>query len=66
MAVVRNVTTAIKERVENLEIPQIPWPLVHPLPSRDPKPTSRPAMISNQGEALMIKGMEIARNEYVD
>jgi hypothetical protein len=33
------------ERGERRATPQTPWPLVQPLPSLVPKPTSRPAVI---------------------
>lgn len=32
------------ERIDSLEMPQTPWPDVHPLPSKVPKPTKNPAM----------------------
>ena len=37
-----NDTVATSERVENRDRPQMPWPLVQPLPSVVPKPTKRP------------------------
>ena len=36
--------TATKDRLLNRARPQIPWPLVHPLPKRVPKPTKKPPM----------------------
>ena len=40
-----NEQVATIERVESLDIPQTPCPLVHPDPILVPIPTSRPAMI---------------------
>eukprot|EP00438_Fugacium_kawagutii_P027000 Skav232498 [mRNA] locus=scaffold1096:12153:28826:- [translate_table: standard] len=37
------VGTEIQLRKENLGRPQMPWPLVHPLPTRVPMPTATPA-----------------------
>ena len=37
------VHTATAERGERRASPQMPWPLVQPLPSRDPNPTRSPA-----------------------
>jgi hypothetical protein len=33
IAVAMKVTTAVKDLILSLASPQIPWPLVHPLPS---------------------------------
>jgi len=53
---ITNTDTApedIKTRVatmdlgDNRPMPQIPWPLVQPLPRRVPKPTRKPAVISS-------------------
>ena len=42
-------------RIDSLPIPQTPWPLVQPLPSLTPKPTSRPpATACYQGRALAL------------
>jgi len=43
IAVKRKIHTATIERMLNLGIPHKPCPLVHPLPSFVPKPTSNPA-----------------------
>ncbi|SSS06344.1 Uncharacterised protein [Acinetobacter baumannii] len=50
-----NIKTAVAiiERFESRLIPQMPWPLVHPEPSRVPKPTSNPARISANELALI-------------
>ena len=34
---------AAMERRDSLAMPHMPWPLVQPLPSRVPNPTSNPA-----------------------
>ena len=47
MPVDMNTTTANRERLEKRANPQMPWPLVQPLPMRVPMPTSRPATISH-------------------
>src|SRR4029434_4749619 len=49
-----NVIVATTERTEKRLIPQTPWPLVQPLPSRVPKPTRRPARISAPVEREML------------
>jgi hypothetical protein len=64
-----NEATAAMDLIENLGIPHTPWPLVQPLPSFVPNPTSRPATTappqpklvstdgwSNKLEAPGIKG----------
>lgn len=43
IAVNRKTPTATTDRILNLEIPQRPCPLVHPLLSFVPNPTSNPA-----------------------
>ena len=43
--VIMNDRVANIERIENLEIPQIPWPLVQPEANVVPNPTSNPATI---------------------
>jgi len=40
-----NITVEIIDRFDNREIPQTPWPEVHPFPSKVPNPTRRPAII---------------------
>ena len=50
IAVAMNVSVAAIERGESRPTPHTPWPLVQPLPSRVPKPTSRPAAISRGTE----------------
>ena len=52
MAVVMNTAVATSERRESRANPQTPCPLVHPLPSRVPKPTRSPAVISSTGEGV--------------
>ena len=43
IAATMNTTVATIERGDSRAMPQMPWPEVQPLPSRVPKPTSRPA-----------------------
>ena len=43
------------DRVENLLIPQMPWPEVHPELIRVPKPTKNPAKIINKKELVILK-----------
>ena len=40
-------------------IPQIPWPLVQPLPIFVPMPTKRPAVIIIGSDGVIKKGMLI-------
>ena len=40
------ISVAVIDRTDNRAIPHTPCPLVQPLPSRVPKPTSTPAIIS--------------------
>src|SRR5688500_18328781 len=58
MAADMKVTTAASERREKRPRPQTPWPLVQPLPSRVPKPTSSPAANSNAVGPVCIRGGE--------
>jgi len=37
-----NVMVATMERLDNLDMPHTPWPLVQPLPSAEPTPTNMP------------------------
>ena len=41
-----NVIVATKLLFESLDKPHTPWPDVHPLPSRVPNPTSKPATMA--------------------
>ena len=43
MAVIIKTQTATIDLILNREIPHNPWPLVHPLDSFVPNPTSKPA-----------------------
>ena len=56
------VMVATMERTERREMPQTPCPLVHPLPSRVPKPTINPAAISSGAVAstLIVTGANSA------
>ena len=45
-----NVIVAIIDLKENLPIPLIPWPLVHPPPILVPTPTSKPATDNKKNE----------------
>ena len=44
IAVERSTVTAIIERIDNIEIPHIPWPEVHPDPMAVPTPTGNAAL----------------------
>ena len=44
IAVERNTVTAIIERIDNIEIPHIPWPEVHPDPMAVPTPAGNAAL----------------------
>ena len=48
-------STAASERFESRASPQMPWPLVQPLPRRVPNPTSRPAATSH-GQGKPARG----------
>ena len=48
--VVMKVATATSERADIRDRPHTPWPLVQPLPSRVPYPTSRPATTRSGSE----------------
>ena len=49
------VIVAIIDLTETLLIPQIPWPEVQPPHIRVPKPTSRPPIIINTNESVILK-----------
>ena len=53
-AAVMNVATATSDRGDSRASPTTPWPLVQPEPIREPKPTSRPAMMSSGVEAWIV------------
>src|SRR5712691_10425631 len=50
------VRVATIERGDRRDTPQIPWPLVQPLASRVPNPTSNPATKSSPLDAAMVMG----------
>src|SRR6185503_9103248 len=50
MPVTTNRAVAVIDRRDRRETPQMPWPLVHPLPRRVPNPTRRPAATSSGPE----------------
>ncbi len=54
IAVERNTVTAIIERIDNIEIPHIPWPEVHPDPMAVPTPTRNAALYSCQPLATCV------------
>ena len=60
----RNIAVATIERIENLEIPQTPCPLVQPFPTLTPMPTNKP--LSNTTDVLVdssCKDIGPARDE---
>ncbi len=60
-AVAMNVTVATRDRTDRRLRPQTPWPLVHPLPSRAPHPTSKPATIHEAERAAAPRRREGTR-----
>ena len=50
---------AIIDLADKRLMPQIPWPLVQPLPIFVPLPTKTPAVIIPGSEAVIHKGMSI-------
>ena len=58
IAVIINIIVAIIDLIENLLIPQIPWPDVHPPPIFVPKPTKKPPKIINIKEFVISKFTE--------
>lgn len=62
IAVAMKISVAAIERGDNLPTPQTPWPLVHPLPSRVPKPTNIPATTSSgTDDVIAIDGVRMSR-----
>jgi hypothetical protein len=57
MAVDRNTSTAAKDRTDSRGSPQSPWPLVQPLDSSVPAPTSAPAITSLVVELASVTSM---------
>ena len=54
-----NVIVATIERTENRLIPQIPCPLVQPLPILVPNPTKIPPMIIKGSEEVIEKAISL-------
>jgi len=63
MFVRKNTIVATMLLFENLEMPQIPWPLVHPLPTFVPIPTKIPAattlFIDIGSVGMIVLGMKL-------
>ena len=55
--VVKNTKVATIDRIENLLIPQMPCPLVQPLPIFVPIPTKKPPRIITGIEVVMLNGI---------
>ncbi len=56
IAVAKNTSVATIERLLKRAMPQMPWPLVQPEPSRAPKPTRSPAITVTGREAYILMG----------
>ena len=54
MATTMKVQVAASERLENSDRPQMPWPLVQPVPRTVPMPTMRPPAIVVSGPPLKL------------
>lgn len=58
-------TVAAIDLIENLLIPHIPWPLVHPFPTLVPKPTNKPPKIIKSVESVKTLTISFPDNEYI-
>ena len=56
-----NVIVAIIDLKENLLIPLMPWPLVHPPLIRVPNPTNKPATINKINELEMFISISLLK-----
>ena len=54
---VKNTEVATIDRIENLLIPQMPCPLVQPLPIFVPTPTKMPPRITTGIEVVIVNGI---------
>lgn len=54
MAATMKVRVAMMESFAPIPMPQTPWPLVHPPPTRVPIPTNIPAMMMVRGVATSV------------
>lgn len=64
--VAMKMITATRERKENLDSPQTPWPLVQPEPSRVPNPTRRPPDTIRNHEGVMSNAIvSLANSPYI-
>ena len=57
IAVIIKVIVAIIDLNDKRLMPQIPWPLVQPLPTFVPMPTKKPAIIMIGSDDVIKKGM---------